>query len=80
MKAKTATMLRAFALELIVYGILVAIYFLLVLHFIGPRLGDVADDHIEIYALLCVGLILGQSICLELLTTFLLRLFGGRSK
>jgi hypothetical protein len=79
-KTKTVKTLRAFALELVVYGIFVAIYFLLVLHFLGPILGALEKDHIDIYALLCVGSILGQSILLELLTTFLLRVLGGRSK
>ena len=80
MKAETRKTLLAFLIELVVYGALVAIYFLLVLHFLGPSLGVFEKTHLRLYALLSVGLILGQSIVLESLTTFLLRLLRGRSE
>ena len=80
MKAEARRTLFSFLVELIVYGFLIAGYFLLVLHLLGPSLGQIAKDHIRLYALLCVVLILGQSIVLESITTFLLRLLRGRSE
>ena len=80
MKAEARKTLYSFLIELAVYGVLIAVYFLLVLHFLGPSLGDLEKTHIRLYALLAVGLILGQSIVLEFLTTFLLRLLRGRSE
>ncbi len=80
MKAEVRRALFSFLVELVVYGFLIAGYFLLVLNLLGPSLGQIAKDHIRFYALLCVALILGQSIVLELITTFLLRLLRGRSE
>jgi hypothetical protein len=80
MTAEVRRALFSFLVELVVYGFLIAGYFLLVLHLLGPSLGQIAKDHIRLYALLCVVLILGQSIVLESITTFLLRLLRGRSE
>ena len=80
MKAEARKAFLSFLIELVVYGILIAIYFLLVLHFLGPSLAEFEKSHIRFYALLSVGLILGQSIVLEFITTFLLRLLRGRSE
>jgi hypothetical protein len=80
MKAEAQKTLVSFAIELVLYAVLIAIYFLLVLHLLGPSLGDLAKNHIRLYALLSVGLILGQSIALEWVTTSILRLLRGRSE
>lgn len=80
MKAEARKTLFSFVIELVVYGFLIAAYFLLVLHFLGPSLAEIEKTHIRLYALLAVGLILGQSIVLELITTFLIRLLRGRSE
>jgi hypothetical protein len=80
MKDEARRALLFFAFEMLVYGCLIAAYFLLVLHFLGPSLARIEHDHIRWYALLCIGLILGQSIALESVTSFLLRLFRNRSK
>jgi hypothetical protein len=80
MKAEARRTLFSFLVELIVYGFLIAGYFLLVLHLLGPSLAAFAKEHIRLYALLCVALILGQSIVLESITTFLIRLLRGRSE
>ena len=80
MIAEARRTLLSFLVELIVYGFLIAGYFLLVLHLLGPCLADFEKEHIRLYALLCVALILGQSIVLESITTFLIRLLRGRSE
>lgn len=80
MKDEARRALFSFAIEMIVYGFFIAGYFLLVLHLLGPSLARIEQEHIRWYALLCVALILGQSIVLESLTTFILRILRGRSE
>ena len=80
MKAEYRRALLSFLAELALYSLLVIAYFFLVLHFLGPWLFDIHRDHVRLYALLSVGLILGQAVLLESVTTFLLRLIRGRSE
>lgn len=80
MKAEARKTLLSFAIELVLYAFLIAVYFLLVLHFLGPSLAEMEKNHIRLYALVAVALVLGQSIVLELITTFLIRLLRGRSE
>jgi hypothetical protein len=72
--------LRAFALELLIYAALVTGYFFAVLHYLGDWLVQTATEHIRIYALLCILLIIGQAVVLEAVTTTLMRLLRGRSE
>ena len=78
MKKETVRTLRAFAIELIVYIVLVVAYFFLVLHFLAGRLHQIESDHRYAYAVACIVLIIGQAILLQYLTTFLLRVIRGR--
>ncbi|MEP6604273.1 MAG: hypothetical protein ABJB69_10020 [Spartobacteria bacterium] len=80
MEKKTATTLRAFLIELAVYGALVVGYFFLVLHFLGGWLYQLQLQHRYAYAGTAILLIIGQAVVLESVTTFLLRLLVGRSE
>jgi hypothetical protein len=80
MKTETATTLRAFLIELVVYALLVVSYFFLVLHFLGEWLHQLQMQHRYTYAGVAILLIIGQAVVLEALTTFLLRLIRGRSE
>lgn len=64
--------LHRYALELIVYGFLVAAYYFLILHFLGNGLENIYQHQRKLYAALALGLILGQGLLLEVLTRFLL--------
>ena len=82
-RSKTAVRqnLRAFALELVIYAALVTVYFFAVLHFFGDWLVQLETQHIRIYAVVAILLIIGQAVVLEAVTTGLLRLLrGGRSE
>jgi NADH:ubiquinone oxidoreductase subunit 6 (subunit J) len=61
-----------FVLELLVYAGLITVYYLLVLHFLGPGLQDVYEHKRHLYAGLALGLIVGQGFLLEVLTRVLL--------
>lgn len=80
MKADTSTTLKAFVVELIVYGILVTGYFFLVLHYLSDWLQQLHLHHVAVYAVVAVALIIGQAVLLESITTWLFRLLRGRSE
>jgi hypothetical protein len=65
--------LKPFALECAIYSVLVVAYFLFVLHFLGGWLKDLFDHHRWEYAFVALGLMLGQAVVLEMVTTLLLR-------
>ncbi len=80
-KASASQTIRALLIEVPIYAVLVVAYFFLVLHFLGDWLGQEHKDHVLLYAFTCIGLIIGQAVVLESVTTFLLRLFQkGRSE
>ena len=73
--------LRAFLVELAVYAVFVTGYFFLVLHFLSGWLQDLHLNHVKLYALATIVLIIGQAVLLESITTWLMRLLrGGRSE
>jgi hypothetical protein len=80
MKTETVKTLRAFAIELVIYAILVIAYFFLVLHLLGQWLYELEVHYRYTYAALAILLIIGQAVLLESLTTFLIRLIRGRSE
>ena len=80
MKPAARKVLTSFAIELVVYGILVAAYFFLVLHFLADWLSRLDKEGTRLYALVSIGLIIGQAVVLEWVTTFIFRLLRGRSE
>jgi hypothetical protein len=80
MTSEAAKTLRAFAIELVLYAVLVVAYFFCVLHFLGDALQRLAAHHRYTYAGVAILLIIGQAVVLESVTTFLLRLLRGRSE
>jgi hypothetical protein len=73
--------LHAFVVELVLYGLLVTAYFFGVLLFLGAWLVQLEMQHVRIYAVVAILLIIGQAVLLEAITTGLLRLLrGGRSE
>jgi len=80
MKSDTRKTLYSFLGELVVYGILVTAYFFLVLHFLGGWLAHLNKENVKLYSLACIGLIIGQAVVLEWVTTFIFRLLRGRSE
>jgi hypothetical protein len=80
MKAEARRALFSFLIELLVYSVLVIGYFFLVLHLLGPWLLNLDKEHIRLYAITSVGLIVVQAVLLEWVTTLLLRFIRGRSE
>ena len=80
MKKDGAKSLRAFAVELVIYALLVTTYFFLVLHLLGEWLYHLETQHRVVYAAVAVLLIAGQAVVLDTVTTLLFRLLRGRWK
>jgi len=78
MKPELKESIKRFALELVVYSLLVAGYYLLVLHLLGGLLADIYSHERRVYAALALGLIVAQGFVLEILTRFLLSWMGPR--
>jgi hypothetical protein len=80
MKKETARTLRAFAIELVIYALLVVAYFFLVLHFLGRWLYQLESQHRYIYAGVAILLMIGQAVLLQNVTTLLLRFIRRRAR
>jgi hypothetical protein len=78
MKKDTAKNLRAFAVELAIYSVLVTAYFFLVLHLLGEWLYHLETQHRYTYGGVALLLIAGQAIALDAVTTLLFRFLRGR--
>ena len=68
------TYLRNVLIEMSIYGVLLVIYFLLVLRFLGDFLFDLFNNQLVVYGFVGLGLIVAQGILLETITSFLIRL------
>jgi hypothetical protein len=78
MKKQAAKSLRAFAIELAIYAVLVIGYFFLVLHLLGEWLFHLETQHRVVYAVVALLLIAGQAVVLDAVTTLLFRVLRGR--
>lgn len=76
---KSSSRLRALVFELIVYGLLVTVYVLLVLRYLDGWLKHLYDNGKTRYAIICLLLIIGQGVALEMITGALLRLMRTKA-
>ncbi len=76
MKGNTKRLLRNFLLEMVLYGILLAIYFITVLQYLGEPLNNLFQLNPIIYAGASLLLIVAQSVLLERITAYLVRWMG----
>lgn len=80
-KLRGSKVVRAVALELVIYGALVTVYFFSVLHFLGDWLVTLERQRIRTYAAVAILLVIVQAAVLEAVTTRLLRwLRRGRAE
>ena len=69
-------MIGSFAVELLIYSVLVVAYFLVVLRFLGEPLYRLFSSQLVVYALLALVLIVAQAVVLEAVTSFIMGLLG----
>lgn len=72
MQTMWKSLLRKFIIELILYAMLVVIYFLLVLRYLGDWLTSFFSEKPVIYAVIALVLIVAQGFTLEAITSFLI--------
>lgn len=73
-KPELQKLIKNFAIELVVYGVLLVIYFFAVLRLLGDFLTNLYNNSLTIYAVLALILIVVQGVMLEALTSYLLKL------
>jgi hypothetical protein len=78
MESQGSNRLRAYILELLVYSALIVVYVLLVLSLLDGWLKNLYDISKTRYAIVCLLLIIGQSVVLDTVTSLLVKLFRGR--
>ena len=76
MKPRTRRIVRNFVLELLIYAVLLVVYFLLALRFLGAPLNQLFHLHPIVYAVASLLLIVVQGVALEWLTYFLIARLG----
>jgi hypothetical protein len=69
-------LIRNFALELLVYAVLVVGYFYLVLRFLAGPLENLFANNLTLYGFVALGLIVAQAVLLEAVTSFIMGLLG----
>ena len=74
--AQVRTLVRNFAIEVVVYAVLVIVYFFLVLRLLGDPLEKLFSTNLVLYAFVALGLIVVQGAVLEVITSFLVSRLG----
>ena len=64
---------RNLVIEIVIYSVLIFGYYLLVLHRMGDWISSLFESNLTLYAFLGLGLIFGQAVILDLITSFLLK-------
>lgn len=79
MESKPSLAVRSFLIELVIYAALVAAYVLFVISLLNTWLFGLYEHNKTLYAFVALALIIAQGVVLEMVTSFLLRLFRVRS-
>ncbi len=69
-------MIGSFAIELLIYSVLVVAYFFAVLQLLSEPLNRLFSSNLVLYAFLALGLIVAQAVVLETVTSFIMGLLG----
>jgi len=73
-KTNLKILIRNLAIEMLIYSILLVTYFFVVLRYLGNFLTELFNNQLTIYAFLGLALIVVQSVFLETITSYLVRL------
>jgi hypothetical protein len=73
-KTSIRILVRNLVIEILVYGVLLVVYFFLVLQYLGDFLTNLFDNQLLIYSFLGLGLIVIQAVLLEMITSYFIRL------
>jgi Kef-type K+ transport system membrane component KefB len=71
---------KTFALELIIYAVLVVAYFFFVLHYLSGWFKDLFDHDRQLFAIMALVVMILQTLGLELVSSTLVFLFRRKRK
>ena len=71
---------KTFFLELLLYAILLVVYFTLVLHYLGGWFKELYDHDRKLFAAMALVVMIGQTLGLEAVSSFLIWLLRGKKK
>ncbi len=71
---------KTFLFELLLYAILLAVYFALVLHYLGGWFKDLFDHDRRLFAVMALTVMITQTVVLESVSSFLIWLLRGKKK
>jgi cation transporter-like permease len=80
MKRATRRRVRRFAIEMVIYGVLVILFLYLVIFFLADWLTTLYSSNLLAYAIIALILIIAQSALLDFLTTFIMDRLGLRRR
>lgn len=72
MNPKLRRKLRNFAIEMLIYGALVAVYLFLVIRYLADWLTQLFDSNLTAYAIIALVFIIAQSVFLDSFTSFIM--------
>jgi uncharacterized membrane protein (UPF0182 family) len=71
---------KAFLFELLLYAILLVAYFAFVLHYLGGWFKELFDHDRRLFAVMALVVMIGQTVGLEIVRSFLVWLLRGKKK
>ncbi len=71
---------KTFLAELLLYAIFLVAYFVLVLHYLGGWFKELFDHDRKLFAVMALAVMIGQTIGLEAVSSFLTWLMRGGKK
>jgi len=72
-KMEPRKLIRNLLIEIFIYGLLIFGYYLLVLRWLGDWISSIFNSNLYIYAAVGLGLIFGQAVLLDIITSFLMK-------
>jgi len=63
---------KAFLIELVLYTGLLLVYFIIVLHFLGGWFKELYDHDRDLFAVMALVIMIGQTVGLEIVSSFLI--------
>lgn len=75
-KSSVRTLVRNFLIELVIYGVLIVVYFLVVLRWLAEPLARLFDSNLALYAVVALVLIVVQGVVLAWVTSFIIGQLG----
>jgi hypothetical protein len=71
---------KAFLFELLLYAILLVAYFAFVLHYLGGWFKELFDHDRRLFAVMALVVMIGQTVVLEIVSSFLIWLLRVKKK